>query len=148
MSTTILKPFTLELSRHFNVPPEAVFDAWLREDWVQWLPPAGASCTVAEMTPYPGGRYRVQMRMGDGREVEISGNYCEILRPEKIVLTWMGNYNNQETVITLTFQSERGGTLMNLKQEGFHEEALRDGYRKGWTSPGGSFDKLEAHLRG
>ena len=148
MSSAVLTHFTLELSRRFDAPPEEVFDAWLDKDWGQWLPPAGAHCEVVEITPRIGGRYRVQMRMGDGREVEISGVYRDISRPKKIVMTWMGNYNNQETVITLTFQPDRGGTLMSLKQEGFHEEAQRDGYRSGWTGAGGSFDKLAAYLEG
>jgi len=146
MSTAVLTPFTLEIGRHFDAQPEAVFDAWLSKDWGQWLPPADASCEVTRIMPGPGGDYHLKMRMGDGRQVEISGTYLEVLRPHKIVLTWTGNYNNQETRITLTFKPDRGGTLMTLKQEGFEEEALRDGYRNGWTGAGGSFDKLETYL--
>ena len=146
MNTQILTPFTLEISRHFDARPEAVFDAWLSKDWGRWLPPAGATCEVTEMSPIAGGGYHVTMNMGDGRRVEIAGRYREIIRPRKIVLTWLGNYNDQEMVITLTFQPDRGGTLMTLKQEGFREDALREGYRKGWTGTGGSLDKLAAYL--
>jgi uncharacterized protein YndB with AHSA1/START domain len=148
MSAAVLTPFALELDRHFDAQPEAVFDAWLSKEWGRWLPPAGATCTITEISPRPGGSYHLNMPMGDGRQVEIAGQYREIIRPKKIVLTWIGNYNNQETVISLTFRPDGGGTLMTLRQEGFHEEALRDGYRAGWTSAGGSFDKLEAFLKG
>jgi uncharacterized protein YndB with AHSA1/START domain len=147
MSATVLTPFALEISRHFDAQPEAVFDAWLSKDWGRWLPPAGATCDVTEIAPRAGGRYHVKMHMPDGRQVEITGTYRQIQRPEKIVMTWLGNYNDQETVLTLTFRPERGGTLMTLRQEGFREESLRDGYRNGWTNPGGSFDKLQSYLR-
>jgi uncharacterized protein YndB with AHSA1/START domain len=134
--------FTLEISRRFDAAPETVFDAWLGKEWGEWLPPAKARCEVALQEPRPGGRYLVRMTMGDGRLVEISGTYREIDRPRKLVLSWTGNYNNQETIVTLTFRPDGAGTIMTLRQDGFPDEALRNGYNAGWTGPGGSFDKL------
>lgn len=137
---------SLEISRHFDASPERVFDAWVSREWGDWLPPAKARCEVAELEARVGGRYLVRMTMGDGRKVEISGSYREIRRPEKLVLTWTGNYNNQETIITVTFRPHGAGTVMTLRQDGFIEASLRDGYRNGWTGAGGSFDKLAAVL--
>ena len=137
---------TLELSRRFNASPERVFDAWVSNSWGEWLPPAGARCRVAELEPRVGGRYRLQMQMGDGRDVAISGTYREITRPTKLVLDWTGNYNQRMTVLTITFRPDGAGTIMTLRQEGFPDEALRDGYKSGWSGPGGSFDKLEQFL--
>lgn len=137
---------SLEISRHFAAPPEHVFDAWMSREWGEWLPPAEARCEVAELEARVGGHYVVRMTMGDGRKVEISGIYREIRRPEKLVLSWMGNYNNQETIITVTFRPDGAGTLMTLRQDGFIEASLRDGYRNGWSGAGGSFDKLAAFL--
>lgn len=138
----------LELSRRFDAPPERLFQAWLGTEWGQWLPPFGAKCEVVALDPVPGGRYRIRMTMADGRKIEISGRYREIDRPHRLVLDWTGNYNNQETVITVTFRPDGGGTLMTLRQSGFVDAGLRDGYREGWSGSGGSFDKLAAHLAG
>jgi len=59
---------------------------------------------------------------------------------KKLVLTWTSNYNTQETLITLTFRKDGGGTRLTLHQEGFGDIGLRDAYN------GGSFDKLAAFL--
>ena len=136
----------LEVSRRFDAPPERVFDAWLGTEWGEWLPPAGALCQVTVIEPRVGGRYHAKMTMPDGRTVEISGIYRELIRPKKLVLSWLGNYNSQETLITLTFRPDRAGTIMTLRQDGFPTTELRDGYDKGWTSTNGSFDKLATYL--
>ena len=33
MSAEVLSPLMLEIRRHFDAPPEAVFDAWLDKSW-------------------------------------------------------------------------------------------------------------------
>jgi hypothetical protein len=37
---------------------------------------------------------------------------------------------------------------MTLRQDGFVDKAMRDGYETGWTGRGGSFDKLAGILTG
>jgi glutathione S-transferase len=137
---------SLEISRRFDAPPERVFDAWLSKEWGEWLPPRGARCEVILIEPRIGGRYQVGMTMLDGRTVEISGVYRELVRPEKLVFTWAGNSNSQETIITLTFQADGTGTQMKMRQDGFADAPLRDGYNSGWSGENGSFDKLDAFL--
>lgn len=107
-----------------------------------------ARCRIVRLEPRVGGSYLVAMTMPDGRDAEISGRYKEIERPSRLVLSWTGNYNQQETLITVTFREEGDGTLMTLRQEGFIESGMRDGYESGWTGTGGSFDKLAAVLKG
>ncbi|MGH6839589.1 MAG: SRPBCC domain-containing protein [Methylocella sp.] len=137
---------SLEISRRFDAKPERVFDAWLSKEWGEWLPPRGARCEVILLEPRVGGRYQVSMTMQDGRPIEISGVYRELIRPEKLVFTWLGSYNSQETLITLTFKPDGTGTQMNMRQDGFADTQLRDGYNSGWTGEKGSFDKLAAFL--
>ena len=148
MAMTDQSALSLEISRRFEAPPERVFDAWLSKEWSEWLPPASARCEVKELEPRVGGRYLVRMTMPDDRTVEIFGAYREIHRPVKLVFSWTGNYNNQETIITVTFRSDGTGTMMTLRQDGFPDVGLRDGYHAGWTGPGGSFDKLACVLAG
>jgi uncharacterized protein YndB with AHSA1/START domain len=136
----------LEVSRHFAASPERVFDAWLSKEWGEWLAPAGARCRIAGLDARAGGRYEAAMTMEDGRDVVISGIYREIVRPVKLVFTWMGNYNNHETLITVAFRRDGAGTLMTLTQTNFPDEQQREGYARGWIGAGGCFDKLERYL--
>lgn len=148
MSTnTMADPnLSLELSRRFAAPPGRVYDAWLTGAWGEWLPPFGATCTVTRIEPRVGGNYAVRMTMPDGRIIEIGGTYREMVRPERLVFTWAGNYNNQETLISVAFRPDGDGTLMTLRQTGFQSGDLREGYNRGWSGEGGSFDKLAAFL--
>ncbi|MGH7881209.1 MAG: SRPBCC domain-containing protein, partial [Candidatus Binataceae bacterium] len=146
MNTIADSTLSLEISRRVDAPPERVFDAWLSKEWGEWLPPRGARCEVILMEPRVGGRYQVSMTTPDGRTFEISGVYRELIRPEKLVFTWLGNYNSQEMLITLTFQPDGSGTHMKMRQDGFADAQLRDGYNSGWTGENGSFDKLDTFL--
>ncbi len=148
MSDLATPELTLDLTRHFAAPPERVFDAWLTPEWAQWLPPKAATCRLALHEPRVGGRFETNMTMPDGREVNTSGVYREIDRPHRLVFTWTADYAGFETLITLTFTHEDGGTRMTLRQAGFPSSETRSGYEIGWGGPGGSFDKLEALLRG
>ena len=146
MSETMDKGLTLELSRRFDATPEQVFDAWTGPRWAEWLPPRDARCEVTRIEPHVGGHFAVVMTMADDRVIEVAGVYREVKRPERLAFTWAGNYNNQETLLTLTFQPDGAGTRMTLRQTGFQDPGLRDGYGVGWSGEGGSFDKLAAML--
>jgi uncharacterized protein YndB with AHSA1/START domain len=39
--TATMEKIELELTRHFDAPPEQVFDAWLSKSWGDWAGPAG-----------------------------------------------------------------------------------------------------------
>jgi uncharacterized protein YndB with AHSA1/START domain len=141
---TITDPTTLslELSRHFAAPPERVFDAWVGQEWCEWLGPPDSHCTVIELDPRVGGRFRVAITMSDGREIEVTGAYSEIHRGEKLTFSWNSDFAQQRMTITVTFRPHGTGTMMTLLQEGFPNAELHAGYSAGWSGPGGSFDKL------
>ncbi len=136
----------LEISRRFDAPPERVFDAWLTKSSGEWLSPAGAHCEMTALEPRVGGHYQMHVTTPDGRTIAISGAYHEIARPQRLVLTWTDHYNTLETIMTLTFRPDGAGTMMIVRQDGFPEAGVRDRYNNGWTSAGGSFDKLAAFL--
>jgi len=136
----------LQFTRHFEASPERVFDAWLGTEWGDWLPPGGAHCSVTASEPKVGGKYRVVMTMSDGRSVEVTGVYRELVRPETLVFTWRVDYIGYETVITVQFRQDATGTLMTFRQDGILSVEDRGRYHSGWTGTNGSFAKLEAHL--
>jgi uncharacterized protein YndB with AHSA1/START domain len=146
MDTIDRTALSLEISRRFEAPPERVFAAWLGPEWGEWLGPAGVACEAATLEPHAGGRFLFRMVMADGRNVEVSGVYREITPPQKLVFTFSGGCAFQETVVTVTFRPDGAGTLMVLRQDGFTEATMTDGFREGWSGVGGSFDKLAALL--
>ena len=103
------------------------------------------------LEPKAGGRYRIFMRGADGKGPTVGGVYREIVRPERLVFTWMwetehpmGN-SGHETLVTLTFRDAGGKTEMTMRHERFQTKESRDSHNQGWS---GSFDKLAEMLTG
>ena len=135
----------LEITRVFDAPPARVFDAWLnREEWQAWIGPKGVSCEVPLLEPRVGGRYRVTMRLSDGRVIPVAGVFKTIDAPRTLVFTWgWDGDSSRDSLITLTFRGMGDKTEMTLRQEGLGSVANRDDHGKGWT---GTLNKLERHL--
>ena len=49
----------------------------------------------------------------------------------------------RESLVTLTFKSDSGGTLMTLTHEHFFDEEARDRHQGGWNS---AMEKLDKYL--
>jgi uncharacterized protein YndB with AHSA1/START domain len=136
---------TLEITRIFDAPPTRVFDAWLkREQWQAWIGPEGMSCEVPVHEPRLGGRYRVIMRLSDGRVIPVSGVFKIIEAPKTLAFTWgWENDPSRQSLVTITLRPKDGGTELTLRQEGLGSAANRDDHGRGWN---GALNKLAAHL--
>ena len=137
---------TLEIRRTFDAPPERVFDAWLeREEWQSWIGPEGIDCEVPLLEPRVGGRYRIDMRLADGRRVPVAGTFTRIERPHALAFTWGWDGDPaRQSEITLTFTARGTQTDFVLRQEGLGTRANRDDHARGWS---GTLGKLERFLR-
>lgn len=143
MSITVENPIKLEMTRHFDAPPEQVFDAWLQKSWGDWAGPPGVRGEVTIMEPRAGGRYQVVMHTPDGNTLTVGGIYREINRPTRIVMSWKWQHEAADTTVTLTFKAAGGGTDLTLRHEGFAAIDRRDSHNGGWI---GTLDKLSAYL--
>lgn len=137
---------TLELTRHFDATPERVFDAWVTKDWCEWMGPAGSRCALVSMDLRTGGSFHLRMTLPDGRVQDVTGNYREMIRPERLVMTWTGDCTRFGTSLSLNFRRDGKGTLMTLRQEGLTDPTLHGNFKAGWSAPGNSFDRLAQHL--
>jgi uncharacterized protein YndB with AHSA1/START domain len=152
-STAFTTPSERELvmTRVFEAPRALVFDCWTRPEHVQsWLlGPEGWSMPVCEIDLRPGGVWHFVWRQADGTEMEMQGEYREIVPPERLVSTesWGGGW--PETLNTLVLTEEDGkttATLTILYPSGeAREAALGTGMTDGVSM---SFDRLEAYMRG
>ena len=142
-----VKP-SLTLTRRFNAPPAKVFAAWTDpEKMKQWMGPGEIVTARAQTDPRIGGRYRIEMRTPTGEAHNVGGVYREFVANEKLVFTWAWDATAPEqpyeSLVTVTFKPDRGGTLLTLTHEQLFDVESRNGHEKGWI---GSFDKLEKYV--
>ena len=138
---------SLTLVRRIKARPQVVFDAVTTAEGIaQWWGPDAGPVLLSESEPRVGGRYRVRFRMLDTTEHESSGEFLEIVRPERVVLSWRwkgGLEDPGESRIEITLRAVPEGTELTLTHSRLHNEETRRSHEGGWT---GSLDKLEAHF--
>lgn len=155
----------LVITRTFNAPVSAVWDAWINETKAkQWWGPKDFTCPFAKIDFKVGGKYLLAMHGPKGTEFDkdmySTGVYKEIILNKKIVLTdsfsdSKGNVISakemgfpfdmpREMLVTLTFEEDKGVTQLKLVHEG-HPKEIADPAKHGWNQ---QFDKLEVLLNG
>jgi uncharacterized protein YndB with AHSA1/START domain len=138
---------SLEITRLFEAAPARIFDAWLnREEWQSWIGPEGLRCEVPLLEPRVGGRYRIIMRLTDGRVIPVAGIYQMVDAPRTLAFTWGAESDpKRHTLITLTLGGTAGKSALKLRQEGFTSLESRDTHVTGWNE---ALNKLAAYLAG
>jgi uncharacterized protein YndB with AHSA1/START domain len=106
--------------------------------------PGEIKALSAESDPRKGGRYHWVMRSPDGEEHDVSGIYREVIPNEKLVFTWAWKSTpERESLVTLTFKPDGGGTLMTLLHEQFFDQDACDRHQTGWNN---AMEKLDKYL--
>jgi len=76
--------------RVVDAPREMVFDAFTKcEHLTRWMGPRSLTMASCDTDLRVGGRYRFVFRTADGHEVGFSGEYKEIVRPSRVVRTFV-----------------------------------------------------------
>lgn len=138
---------SLTLVRRIRARPPMVFDAITTAEGIaQWWGPDAGPVLVAEADVRVGGRYRVRFRMLDGTEHESSGIYLELVRPERIVMSWRwtgGMEDPGESRVEIALRAIPEGTELTFTHSRLHDEETRRSHEEGWV---GSLRKLEARF--
>lgn len=115
--------------RLLNAPRALVFDVWTKpEHMKRWLGPRSLTMVSCEVDLRVGGRYRYVHRGPDGHEYGFHGEYKEIVRPERLVATFVFELMPQhEAVDTLVLEEIDGKTLVTTTTVHQTVEA-RDGH--------------------
>jgi uncharacterized protein YndB with AHSA1/START domain len=137
---------SLTLVRRIRARPQIVFDAVTTAEGIaQWWGPDAGPVLLAEVDPRVGGRYRVRfLRMLDRTEYESSGEFLEIIPPERVLMSWRwkdGVPDPGESRVEITLRAFAGGTELTFVHSQLSDEAARRSHEAGWT---GALDKLEA----
>jgi uncharacterized protein YndB with AHSA1/START domain len=137
-------------TRTVEAPRGQVWKMSTRPDYLpHWmLGPDEWTMPVCEIDLKPGGAWRYVWRRADGSELEMHGEYREVLAPERLVMTesWGGDW--PETLNTLVLTQTKGKTTMVCKVQ-YPSKRDRDAatatrMKDGWSA---SYDRLDAYLR-
>ncbi len=126
---------SIQVSRRFTATAERVFDAWLDPQQVRrflFATPTG-EVVRAEIDPRVGGQYMLVDRR-DGEDVEHFGEYRQIDRPRRLVVTLsVPKYSSATTVITIEIVPLDTGCELTLTDESVPAD-WAERSREGWTS--------------
>lgn len=104
---------TILTRRWFAAPPELVWEAWTRAELLRrWMGPRTLECVLYEVDLRVGGGWRMVHRAPDGQEFGFHGEYREIVRPHRLVGTFVFEQMPDHVAVdTLTLEAKDGGTL-------------------------------------
>ncbi|CAN5896927.1 SRPBCC family protein [soil metagenome] len=138
------------ITRTVPAPKDLVFDAWTRPEHVtNWmLGPEGWTMPVCEIDLRPGGLWRFVWQKGEGgKTMEMTGEYLEVSRPDRLVQTENWGEPWPQTHNTLVFTEENGRTVMactiRYPTKEARDAALKTGMEDGTAV---SYDRLERYL--
>ena len=134
----------LHLEATLAALPERVFTACVEaEKLAEWWGPAGFTCPSVQLDVREGGLYRITMQPPEGGAFHLRGEYREVEAPHRLVYTFVweeADPDDQETVVTLTFERAGEDTRLVLDHGPFKTEARHELHRAGWTD---TLERLE-----
>jgi uncharacterized protein YndB with AHSA1/START domain len=141
---------SLTLVRRIAARPSIVFDAVTTPDGIAgWWGPDGGPVLIAETDIRAGGRFRVRFRMLDGTEHESSGQYIEVEKPVRVVMSWRWAQGGdpeeagEESRVEIDLRPIDTGTELTLTHSRLQNETSRVSHEEGWS---GALDKLVRHF--
>ncbi len=142
----------LVMTRVFDAPRALVFKAWTDPQHVQqWWSPHGFTNPVCELDARPGGAIRIHMRGPDGTVYRMTGEYREIVEPERIVFISAALDGEGkpmfEVLTTVTLVENAGRTTLTMRAQVVKTTANAAQYiagmEIGWTQ---SLERFAKHL--
>jgi uncharacterized protein YndB with AHSA1/START domain len=139
---------SLEIKRFIRAPRDRVYAAWTDPAQLKkWFGPEKVQTRNLVADVRVGGQFRWDLTDPEGKEVTISGEYCEVEPGKKIVFTWRleedEDWKNHSSTVTVEFSDREGGTEICLTHEKLPNQASRDDHTQGWNSV---LDKVEKFL--
>ena len=129
---------SVQIRHIISASREVLFAAWTTPETLQqwWGSEPDGWCTVCEIDPRVGGRYRLGMYVpSEQTEYIVGGEYREITPPSKLVFTWNSERGDQhvtDTLVVVEFQAlERNHTEV-IVTHSLLPAAEPDRFRDGW----------------
>jgi uncharacterized protein YndB with AHSA1/START domain len=152
MALTLPSEREIVISREFDAPRRRVFEAWTNPEHVkQWYGCGESHLISCEIDLRVGGTYRYVLLGPDGAEHTMTGEYLEIVRPDRLVYTEryvFRDFRSDDAFVTVTFAERDGRT--RLTSAVLHKTVEnRDMHLNLGVETGAALtlDRLEGHLR-
>ena len=137
------------ITRSFAAPRTLVFAAMTQPEHVrQWYGLRDHTMKVCEIDLRVGGKWRYVVQMPDGNEYAFSGEYLEIVPPERLVSTERFEaIPGSDYVATVTFSEQDGETTLTSHLQ-YQSPEHRDGHVNSGMAWGmqQTFARLDEHL--
>jgi uncharacterized protein YndB with AHSA1/START domain len=139
--------------RTFNAPRTLVFEAFTKPEFLKrWMGPHKLEMVVCESDLRVGGRYRFVYRTPDGQELAFSGEYTEVVPPERISRTFnfefMPGHESNETFMLTENAGKTTITTTTLhKSFEARDGHLKHGAEQGMTEGYERLDELLSSLQ-
>jgi uncharacterized protein YndB with AHSA1/START domain len=136
------------LVRRIAARPAIVFDALVTAEGIaSWWGPDDLPVLAATAEPRVHGSFRVRFRRFDGGEHECTGEFLEIVRPSRVVMSWRwidGGVRDEcepDNISRLEFRLRAidTGTELTLIHSALRTEASARSHEGGWA---GALEKL------
>jgi uncharacterized protein YndB with AHSA1/START domain len=140
-------------TRIVDAPRTLVFDAFTKcEHLKRWLGPRALTMVSCESDLRPGGRYRFVLRTPDGADVGFSGEFREIVRPERVVRTFVFEPVPEAAALeTLELEERDGRTTITTttvhKTVENRDGHINSGLERGMTEGYSRLDELLTELQ-
>ncbi len=135
---------TFSTRRVVDAPRELVFDMFTKAEHVRrWMGPRAFTMLACESDLRVGGQWRNLYRAPDGREFACGGEYREIVRPERVVRTFIFSPMPDKVAIETLTLEERDGKTTVIGVTEHKTVADRDGHLGSGMEPG----LVEAYAR-
>ncbi|HEY4219047.1 MAG TPA: SRPBCC domain-containing protein [Gemmatimonadaceae bacterium] len=136
----------ISLIRRIAARPTIVFDALITADGIaSWWGPDDFPVISAEADAEMSRTFRVRFRTVDGLEHECTGEFLQVKRPERVLMTWRwvsgGVPDERDRVSHLEFRLRAIdiGTELTLVHSGLSNDESARSHEGGW---GGALEKL------
>jgi uncharacterized protein YndB with AHSA1/START domain len=150
MASAEPKPGTrlgLRLEKVLPMLPERLFAAFIdAKQLPQWFGPLGFTALGLRVDAVEGGKYRLAMQPPEGAAFHIRGTFRTVEAPRRLAFTFVyeePDPDDQETLVTVTFERAEHGTRVVVEQRPFKTAARCALHRDGWTD---SLERLERAL--
>lgn len=144
---------TIFTRRIVNASRALVFDAFTKPEHLrQWMGPRALTMVLCEVDLRAGGGWRMVHRAPDGQEFSFHGEFREIVRPERIVRTFVFEPVPEAEALETLILEERDGKTTILTTTIHKTVAARDGHlangrmEVGMTEGYARLDELLARL--
>ena len=138
------------LIRRIAARPEIVFDALVTAEGIgAWYGPDDIPTISSFSDPRVGGRYQVRFATADGLEHTCGGEFLEMVRPERVVMSWrwlaggVDDERDRVSRVELRLRAIDIGTELTLVHGELATRASAESHEGGWS---GALAKLARQL--